>query len=95
MHINANGTYISLESGQFGPDPWAVTWAPKKCSHWSQGLLGLRGEGRGVEGSRVELAENRLILGQFYSIVFYSPFLSLNPNKPLVIADDSIPSEKN
>ena len=95
MHINANGTYISLESGQFGPDPWAVTWAPKKCSHWSQGLFGLRGEGGGVEGSRVELAENRLILGQFYSIVFYSPFLSLTPNKPLVIADDSIPSEKN
>ena len=28
-----------------------------------KGLSGLRGEGGGVEGSRVELAENRLFLG--------------------------------
>ena len=28
----------------------------------------MRGETRGVEGSRVELAKNRLILGQIYSI---------------------------
>lgn len=29
---------------------------------FSKGLLGLRGEGRGVEGSKVKLTENRLIL---------------------------------
>ena len=39
MHINANGTCICLESGQFRPDPWAVIWAPKKCSHWRELLL--------------------------------------------------------
>jgi len=31
----------------------------------------------------VELAENRLILDQFYSTLLYSPVLSLNPNGPL------------
>ena len=39
MHINTNGTCICLESGQFRPDPWAVIWAPKKCSHWRELLL--------------------------------------------------------
>ena len=34
-----------------------------------------------MEGSRVELAENRLILGQFYSTLL--PFSPLNPNRPL------------
>ena len=32
-----------------------------------------------MKGSRVELVENMLILGQFYSILF-----SLNPNGPLI-----------
>ena len=33
-----------------------------------KGLFRLRGEGGGVKGSKIELAKNRLILGQFYSI---------------------------
>ena len=40
-------------------------------------------DGGGKEGSRVELAENRLILGQIYSTLFYSTSLPLNPNGPL------------
>ena len=34
-----------------------------------------------MEGSRVELAENKLILSQFYSTLL--PFSPLNPNGPL------------
>ena len=33
-----------------------------------KGLFRLRGEGGDEKGSKVELTENRLILGQFYSI---------------------------
>ena len=48
--------------------------------------FGLRGQSGGVEGSRIELAKNRLILDQFYSTLLYSPSLSLslslNPNGP-------------
>ena len=47
------------------------------------GPVWMEGGRREVEGSRVELAENRLILGQIYSTLFYSPFLPLNPNGPL------------
>jgi len=47
-------------------------------------LFGLRGDGGRVEESKVELAENRLILDQFYSTLLYSPFLSLNPNRTLI-----------
>ena len=36
------------------------------------GPVWIGGEGRGVKGSRVELAENRLILGQIYSTLLYS-----------------------
>jgi len=47
----------------------------------------IEGEGGGIEGSRVELAENRFsanstIFSQFYSIqltLFYSPLLPLFP----------------
>jgi len=39
-----------------------------------------------VEGSTVELAKNRLILGQIYSTLLYFPSLSLNPNGPLDIS---------
>ena len=39
----------------------------------SLGPVGLRGEGGGVEGSKVELAENRLILSQIYSTLFPLP----------------------
>ena len=41
------------------------------------GLFGLKGEGEKVKGNRVELAKNRLILGQFYFTL-----LPLNPNGP-------------
>ena len=34
------------------------------------GLFGMRGGGK---GSRVELTENKLILGQFFSTLLYSP----------------------
>lgn len=40
-----------------------------------------------MEGSTVELAKNRLILGQIYSTLLYSPSLSLNPNGPLRILE--------
>jgi len=41
-----------------------------------------KGGGGGVEGSRIELVENRLILSQFYSIMLYSPSFPLSPNRP-------------
>lgn len=34
----------------------------------TQGSFGLRGKGEGVEESKIDLAENRLILDQLYSI---------------------------
>jgi len=37
-----------------------------------------------VEESRVELVKNRLILGQFYSTLLYSPLHFLNPNRSLL-----------
>ena len=43
------------------------------------------GEGSGVEGSRVELAENRIVLSQLYFTLLYSPSLSLNLNRPLIL----------
>ena len=46
----------------------------------TKGSFGLREEGGGMEWSRVELAENRLILGQLYSTLL--PLPSLNPNGP-------------
>ena len=49
---------------------------------WTNGQFELSEEGGRVKGSRVEFAEKRLILGQFYSTPLYSPSLSLNPNKP-------------
>ena len=45
---------------------------------------GRRGEGRGVEGNRVKLVKNRLILDQIYFTLFYSPSLPFNPNGPLI-----------
>ena len=39
------------------------------------GPFGLSEKGGEVEESRIELAENKLILGQFYSILLYSPSL--------------------
>ena len=49
---------------------------------WTNGPFELSEEGGEVKGSRVEFAEKRLILGQFYSTPLYSPSISLNPNKP-------------
>lgn len=43
----------------------------------------------GRKGSRVEMAENMLILGQIYSTLLYSPSLSLNPNGLLNKSNDS------
>ena len=39
--------------------------------------------GSGVEGSKIELANNRLIFDQLYFTLLYSASLSINPNKPL------------
>ena len=36
-----------------------------------------------MEGSKVELTENRLILSQIYFTLLYSSTLSLNPARPL------------
>ena len=36
-----------------------------------------------MEGSKVELAKNKLILCLIYSTLLYSPSLSFNPNEPL------------
>ena len=38
-----------------------------------KGLFGLRGEGGGVEESRIKLAKNRLILGKFYFTLLSLP----------------------
>ena len=43
-----------------------------------KGLFGLRLEKRGVKGSRVELAENRLILGQFLFTLLYSSLIEID-----------------
>ena len=43
-----------------------------------KGLFGLRVERGGVEGSRVELAEKKLILGQFLFILLYSPLIEID-----------------
>ena len=47
-----------------------------------KGPFGLRGEGGGVEGSRVELAENRLILGQLYYIPPPFPSIQMDHKGP-------------
>ena len=45
-----------------------------------------------MEGSRVELAENRLILGQFYSTLLYSlsPYPSIQIDHELVLEPRSL-----
>ena len=43
-------------------------------------------KGRGVKQNRVELAENKLILGQIYSTLLYYPSHPLNPNGPISIS---------
>ena len=48
------------------------------------GPFGLRGEGGGVEGSRVKLAENRLILGQLYYTPPLSPSIQTDHKGPCV-----------
>ena len=48
------------------------------------GPFGWRGEGGRVEGSRVELTKNKLILGYIYYTLLYSPSFLLNPNGPLI-----------
>ena len=45
--------------------------------------FGLRKNEGKIEGSKVELTKNMLILGYFYSTLFYSPILSFNSNGPL------------
>ena len=37
-----------------------------------------------MEGSRVELTKNKLILGYIYYTLLYSPSFLLNPNGPLI-----------
>ena len=49
-----------------------------------KGPFGLRGEGGGVEGSRVKLAENRLILGQLYYTPPLSPSIQTDHKGPCV-----------
>ena len=56
-----------------------------KVNPRSYDLFGLRGKRGEVEGSRVQLVENMLILSYFYSTLFYSLFLSLNSNGPLCL----------
>ena len=47
-------------------------------------MFGLRKEEEVVEESRVELAENKLILSKFLSTLLLS--LSLNPNRPYILS---------
>ena len=53
----------------------------KGCLDWG----GKEGEGRGEKRSSVKLAENRLILGQIYITLLYSPSFPLNSNGPQVL----------
>ena len=48
-----------------------------------KGLLGLRDEGGGGESgsSKVELAENKLILSQFYFTLFPFPSIQMDHNR--------------
>ena len=55
----------------------------------TKGPFGLREEGGGMEGSRVELAENRLILGQLYYTL-----LPLPPPQPKWTLHDFFSFEK-
>ena len=48
--------------------------------YYLNGLFRWRGEGGRVEGSRVVLAKNKLILYSIYFTLLYSPSLPLNPN---------------
>ena len=52
----------------------------------SKGLFGLRGEGGGVEGSKVELVENRLILDQFYFTLPHFPSIQTDYKSWLQVA---------
>ena len=48
----------------------------------TKGPFGLRGEEWEVKKSKVELAENKLILSQIYSTLLYPSSFPLNPNEP-------------
>ena len=63
---------------------------------YSFGLSRLRGNGGEVERSRVELAGNRLIFNQLSSstLLWYSLFLPLNSNRPLIYTRWSISNLK-
>ena len=50
------------------------------CFRKAKCLFGLRGEGGKVKGSRVELVENKLILGKFYSTPPPFPSIQMNHN---------------
>ena len=54
-----------------------------KVNSRSYDPFGLRKNEGKIEGSKVELTKNMLILGYFYSTLFYSPILSFNSNGPL------------
>ena len=62
----------AINSTYFVVKPLQIDSSLRVCLDW-----------REVEASRVELAENMLILDQIYSILLYSTSLSLNSNKPL------------
>ena len=57
-----------------------IHFITKLRAHLDFFWVGKRGERGGVKESRVELAENRLILDQFLFTLLYFP--SLDPNKP-------------
>ena len=59
-----------------------VTICTNCTTSYTKGLFGLRGEGRRVEGSSIELAENMLISDSIYFTLLYSSSHPLNPNEP-------------
>lgn len=59
-------------------------------SAYSVRLAWIEREGDGVEKSRIELIENKLILDQLYSTLLYFSSLPFNPNRSLKLHEQNL-----
>ena len=66
-----DGQQRLVVKGRFAPKNFEGI-VRRYISKYIYGLFGLKEEGGGVKGNRVEWAKNRLILSQFHSTLFYS-----------------------
>ena len=76
---NISYSYAVMPNYGRKSEQWGRIKRKKNCgrresiSESMQCQFGLRGQNRGVEGSRIKLAKNRLVLGQFYFILLPLP----------------------